>query len=181
MLRIVFDQVKPTERITLQLGGPRAFVESLRTHPAAASGGPAVPRASLRLDRICFGPVERIAALYTADEAAFPAKLARLRSGLQRVETQVRGPFFDEDFRLVDAAFAPMFRYVEVFAHLGLDLDLARSPRLGAWQQALAARPSVKGTVGPDYHSHLTAFLQSRTSHLGHLARAMVDPLRMSG
>lgn len=113
-----------------------------------------------------------IAALYSADAASFPQRLERLTTRLTLLEDQIQGPFFDGAFSLVDAAFAPVFRYFTVFASLGLPQVVPDLPRLAAWQCALALRPSVAAAVGADYPERLAAFLRARSSHMGDLARA---------
>jgi glutathione S-transferase len=114
-----------------------------------------------------------IAALYSADATTFSAKSAALTTRLSRLEAEVQGPFFAGDFSLVDAAFAPVFRYFEVFQSLGLPDPMPDTPNLTLWRQALAQRPSVAGAVGADYAARLAAFLRARSSHLGDLARGL--------
>jgi glutathione S-transferase len=100
--------------------------------------------------------------LNAADEAAASAKRANLRTKLARVEAALAdGPYFaGAEFSLVDAAFAPVFRY---FEHLppavgeGLFGDL---PKTSAWRSQLSARPSVAKAVGPDFGTRLAAQLK---------------------
>ena len=77
------------------------------------------------------------------------------------------GPYFaGSAFSLVDAAFAPIFRYFDVYDHfadLGIFNDL---PKVQAWRSALAARPSVQQAVAADYPEKLLGFLNSRNSEL---------------
>ena len=52
------------------------------------------------------------------------------------------GPFFaGEDFSLVDAVFAPVFRYFEVFDTLIDSRIFATLPKVDAWRKALARSP----------------------------------------
>lgn len=102
----------------------------------------------------------------TPDRAAFEAKAASLRTKFQRLEAELgEGPYFaGAGFSLVDAVFAPAFRYFDVFdrfVDLGTFSDL---PKVQAWRQALAARPSVKGAVVSDYEARLEAFLRRQKS-----------------
>jgi glutathione S-transferase len=108
------------------------------------------------------------------DEATMRAKAAVLRQKFERLETTlpVDGPYFDgERFTLVDAVFAPVFRYWNVFDHIGDFGILDGLPKLAAWRRALAARPSVRAAVGADYEALLWRFLQDRGSHLSSLMR----------
>lgn len=116
---------------------------------------------------------------YTAPDAdSFEVARRRLRdrfSWLQ--ERAVADPWFDGDaFSLVDAAFGPVFRYFDVFdtiADFGILSDL---PKLARWRQALAARPSVRDAVTPDYAQRLWAFLEARNSHLSALMADIDGP-----
>jgi glutathione S-transferase len=117
-----------------------------------------------------------IAGLYSApDEAAFEAKAAQLAQRFARLETRVvAAPWFDgENFSLVDAVFAPVFRYFDVFdvtANFGI---LDDKPKLARWRKSLAARPSVRTAVSADYPALLRDFLARRKSWLSGLqARA---------
>jgi len=110
-------------------------------------------------------------ALYTAaDHAAFDAKAGALKDKFARVETRLRGPWFDgERFSLVDAVFGPVFRYFDAFDRISDFGILSRLPKLAAWRAALAARPSVQGAVSPEYPPLLWEFYRTRGSHLSRL------------
>lgn len=110
----------------------------------------------------------------TADAAAFEAKRALLRTKFARLEAELgAGPYFaGSRFSLVDAVFAPVFRYFDVFDRV---VDLAAFDgltRMQSWRRALAARPSVRGAVVADYEARLEAFLRRQTSHLAALMPA---------
>src|ERR1019366_1314169 len=95
-----------------------------------------------------------IAGLYSAhDEAAFKTKMSQLEQRFARLETRVAAsPWFDgEGFSLVDAVFAPVFRYFDVFDEIADFGILAGKPKLARWRKALAARPSVRSAVSADY------------------------------
>lgn len=120
-----------------------------------------------------------IGALYNAaDDTAFRAKASALRGRFQQVEAQLtRAPWFaGPAFSLVDAAFAPVFRYFDVFDALGDFGILTDLPRTAAWRGALGARPSVRAAAPADYPERLLAFLRARPSQLGALARRGVIP-----
>ncbi|WP_299840868.1 glutathione S-transferase family protein [uncultured Paracoccus sp.] len=86
------------------------------------------------------------------DEAGFAEARTGLITRLQPLEAEVVGPFFaGAGFSAVDAVFAPAFRQLdalETVRKLGVTDDL---PKLQAWRQALAARPSVAGAVPADF------------------------------
>ena len=109
-----------------------------------------------------------IAGLYgAADEAAFSIKVAALRAKFMRVESRLKGPWFDgERFSLVDAVFGPVFRYFDAFDRIGDFGILSGLPKVGAWRRALASRPTVQTAVAPEYPALLWDFLLRRGSHL---------------
>ena len=60
------------------------------------------------------------------------------------------GPYFAESkFSLVDAAFAPVFRYFDVFDTIADFGILEGKPKTTKWRQALRERPSVKSQSPP--------------------------------
>lgn len=70
------------------------------------------------------------------------------------------GPFFaGSGFSLVDAVFAPIFRYFDLFDDLAGPAPFADLPRVVAWRRALTGRPSVKAAVDADYPQRLRDFL----------------------
>jgi glutathione S-transferase len=111
-----------------------------------------------------------IAGFYNAaDERALEARRAELRGRFEQIESELhaQGPFFaGEAFCLVDAVFAPVFRYFDVFEQLGEPALFDGLPRVQRWRAALAARPSVEGAVTGDYAGRLEAFLLARGSAL---------------
>jgi glutathione S-transferase len=108
----------------------------------------------------------------TQDAAVFEQKRLALAAKLERLEATLGdGPYFaGSSFSLVDAVFAPVFRYFEVFDAISDSRVFDGKPRLDAWRQALAARPSVRDAVVPEYPQHLMAFLRKHQAHLLTLA-----------
>ena len=83
------------------------------------------------------------------------------------------GPFFaGEAFSLVDAAFAPVFRYFDVFDRIGDFGILDGKLKLASWRKALAARPSVEAAVRSSYPALLGAFIANKGSCLSQLQDA---------
>jgi glutathione S-transferase len=113
-----------------------------------------------------------IAGFYAAqDEAAFKTKTSQLEPRFARLETRVAAsPWFDdESFSLVDAVFAPVFRYFDVFDEIADFGILTGKPKLARWRKALAARPSVRSAVSADYPALLRQFLDRRQFWLSKL------------
>ena len=104
----------------------------------------------------------------TTDAATFESKRQALAAKFARVEAALgAGPFFaGAPFSLVDAVFAPIFRYFDVFDELA-DLQVfTDTPKVIAWRRALAAHPSVIGAAPADYAQRLRAFLHERDAYL---------------
>lgn len=122
--------------------------------------------------------VSGIGALYgAADEAAFASRRAALDAKFARIETEVAGPWFAGDrFGLVDAAFGPVFRYLDALDRIPEAAGLAARPALDAWRRGLAGRPSVRDAVAPDYPARLWRFLEARPGHIGRLAALLAAP-----
>ena len=90
-----------------------------------------------------------IGRFYSAtDEAAFERERSGLEAMFARLESELGGgPFFaGERFSLVDAVFAPVFRYFDGFDQLGDFGILAGKPKLAAWRKS-AGREAV-GALG---------------------------------
>jgi len=102
------------------------------------------------------------------DAETYEVKRKALIDKFSRVETALGdGPFFaGEKFSLVDAVFAPIFRYFETFdtiAPTGIFDGLAK---VASWRAALAARQSVKDAVAEDYPARLRTFLEQHDAWL---------------
>ncbi len=139
--------------------------EAPRLHPAAP-----LARAQHRA-WMEFGSavLNGIAAFYTApDDTALAARAQDLRQRFTQLEAVLgAGPYFDAaGFSMVDAVFAPVFRYFDVFDTIDAFGMLDGLPKVDAWRRALAARPSVREAVGADYAQRLRAFLLGRGAAL---------------
>lgn len=105
------------------------------------------------------------------DAATAERKAGDLKTKFAWVERNLgAGPYFaGARFSLVDAAFAPVFRYFDVFDAIADFGIFAEVPKVAAWRAALAARPGVQGAVAPDYAERLRAFLEARDAYLHRL------------
>lgn len=108
---------------------------------------------------------------YSAEDADALAQRGReIHERLARIEAGLgEGPWFaGKEFSLVDAAFAPAFRYFDVFeTFLPFDFT-ADLPAVAQWRRALAARPSVRTAVSPGYPARLRAFVEKRGGELAY-------------
>ena len=155
---VLFESSAIAEYIEEAMPGPRL-------HPADA-----LPRAQHRgwmeFGSAVLGDIWRFetardaASLETARQA-LDQKFARIEAALGK------GPYFaGQEFSLVDAVFAPAFRYFDIFDSYG-DFGLFTGrPKLCAWRQALAGRASVMLAVTPDYPDRLNAFLKAHDWYL---------------
>jgi len=109
----------------------------------------------------------------TREQDALDAKARILASKFATLEAELKeGSFFaGEDFSLVDAVFAPIFRYFDLFDTLADHGIFDGLPKVNAWRQALARRPCVRGAVGDDYGDWLMAFLEKHNAILLKQAR----------
>jgi glutathione S-transferase len=108
-------------------------------------------------------------AFYTApDEESLRQKSNELAGMLRTVESALgEGPYFaGSTFSVVDAAFAPVFRYFDLFDAIGDFGFFLDTPRVSAWRRNLAERPSVKAAVRADYPQLLRDFIRQRGSAL---------------
>lgn len=173
-----FRRISPLGKVPLLLVGERVLFESAviceyLDDTLAPPLHPANPleRAEHRAwIEMASAVLNDIAGFYGAAEAAsFTRKRDEIAVKLGRVEDALgAGPYFaGAAFHLVDAAFAPVFRYFDAFEAIG-DF-FAMPPKLAAWRRALAARPSVQGAVAADYPLRLKAFLKARNTHISSL------------
>jgi len=65
--------------------------------------------------------------------------------------------------------FGPVFRYFDVFDGIGDFGILTGKPKIARWRASLAARPSVRSAVSPDYPVLLRDFLVRRNAFLAGL------------
>lgn len=102
--------------------------------------------------------------LHARDAATADAKRTAFRERLGKLESAIGvGPFFDGSaFGMVDAVYAPLFRYFE-----GIDAAVAHQlfdglPRISAWREALEARSSVTDAVVEDYADRFQTHLRQQ-------------------
>ena len=122
--------------------------------------------------------LDAIAALYNAPtDVALAERSRALRIRFEQIEAELGdGQFFaGSAFSIVDAVFAPIFRYFDVIERLDIDV-LSGLPAVGRWRRALAERRSVIEAVGDDYQERLVAFIVERRSALSR--RSVSDRVR---
>ncbi|MEM7537300.1 MAG: glutathione S-transferase domain-containing protein [Chloroflexota bacterium] len=97
-----------------------------------------------------YGPAYRIN--MAKDEATARENIAAAKAKFAQLEEEVTGPLFNgENFGLVDATAAPLFRRLGYVQQLRPDLDVfSGTPKVKAWRDALMSRPSVENSVLPN-------------------------------
>jgi glutathione S-transferase len=172
-----FLKISPLGKTPVLLVGDKAIFESAvileyleETQPRPLHPTDAVDRAEHRA-WIEYGSavLGDIWGLETAkDEASFKVKVKQSEERFARLEARlVAAPWFDgESFSLVDAVFAPAFRYFDVFDQIGDFGILAGKPKIARWRKSLRDRASVREAVGADYPELLRAFMQKHDAYL---------------
>jgi glutathione S-transferase len=91
--------------------------------------------------------------LNATDRPTADAKQAAFRDRLQRLEAVLaEGPYFGgAAFGMVDAVFAPLFRYFDILNPTVSQPIFKNLPRVKAWRATLARRQSVVTAVAGDY------------------------------
>jgi len=112
-----------------------------------------------------------IGGFYSAmDEDAFTSRRDVLRRLFAQVEQEIEGPFFGGDtFQVIDAVWAPVFRYFNVFDRVSDFEIMTGLDQVLAWRQALGRRTSVIKAVPEGYEDRLHQFLVGKGSYLSSL------------
>ncbi len=75
------------------------------------------------------------------------------------------GPFFNGDrFMMIDAVYAPIFRYHKFFLKYQDHGICADAEKISQWGDALLQRPSVQNAIPEDYNERLIRFIKSKES-----------------
>jgi glutathione S-transferase len=173
-----FTAISPLGKVPVLLAGGAAIFESAviceylddtrapRLHPEDA-----LQRARHRAwMEFGSGVLDTIGAYYRAADARqleAQRELLRARFGQLEQALDAEGPFFaGASFSIVDAVFAPVFRYFDAFESVGEPGFFDHTPRVRAWRAALSARPSVRAAALPDHAERLRDFLAARGSEL---------------
>lgn len=100
--------------------------------------------------------------LHAVDAPAADTRRTAFRDRLQKLEAELgEGPYFSgTSFSLVDAVYAPLFRYFGIINPAISQAVFEGLPRVSAWRTALASRPSVRDAVVPDYADRFRSHLR---------------------
>lgn len=176
-----FNQLSPLGKVpVLRVGPQRALFEStvICEYLDEVTAGSLHPED--KLDKayhrawIEFGSsiLQLIAQLYKApDKQAFMSCHEQIQQKFLWIEQALDGGkfFAGEVFHLIDAVYAPVFRYFDVFDCFCALNTFENLPKVTAWRAALKQRESVKQAVAKQYPSQLLAFLTKRNSYISQL------------
>lgn len=176
-----FKKISPLGRVPVLLDGEQPIFESaaILEYLEETQPNPLHPSDQLRRAQhrawIEFGSTV-LADIWivetSPDREAIEKKLEVLRGKFERIESEVKGPWFDdENFSLVDTVFAPVFRYFDLIDRLIDHGIFKKTPKVAAWRKALMERPSVKNAVSPNYPVLLERFVQNQKGYLASLLK----------
>lgn len=100
--------------------------------------------------------------LHSVDGATADARRSTLRDRLRKLEAELGdGPYFAGiKFGMVDAIYAPLFRYFSIIDPTAARPIFEGLPRIAAWRAALESHPSVINAVASDYHARFRDHLR---------------------
>ena len=116
--------------------------------------------------------LNNIGGLYSAPtQNVFEQKLEILNKNFNHLEKKLGNtPYFNGDgFSLVDACYAPVFRYFDNLDKIPEIKLWDDKPKTTAWRKELSKRPSVKCAVSKDYPENLQKFLINKRSYISDL------------
>ena len=116
--------------------------------------------------------LDTIARLYSAEDAAnLENQTLQLDKLIARLEKELDAVnyFSHSEFTLVDAAFAPAFRYFEVFREFYQHDFFAHTTKIDRWAGKLLAQQSVKNAVSSSYPKQLRNFVRNKRSELSRI------------
>lgn len=93
---------------------------------------------------------------------------------LQRVEDVLgSGPFFNgAEFSLVDAAYAPFFIRVDIWADTVAFFQRDRFPKVSAWCDQLLSQSAVQRSLTPELRERVLDYARSKAVYIGQLLAA---------
>ncbi|MEC7522148.1 MAG: glutathione S-transferase family protein [Myxococcota bacterium] len=129
-------------------------------------------RAWIELSSTLLGDAWRLQS--AKDEEAATEALAEVRKRLEKLDAEVKGPFFyGAEMSLVDSATAPGLQRLTWMDAVDDSIDVfAGFPNVQRWRDHLLARESVKKSTVEDIHERFLASLDRMESWVGRSRRA---------
>ncbi len=81
---------------------------------------------------------------------------------------------------MIDGVWGTIFRYVDVFDRIAAFGLLENQPKLNAWREAVAKRPSFAHAPPEGYSERLEQFLRDRRSYISLWQRRLAPRLQNS-
>jgi len=174
-----FHEVSPLEKVPVLLVDGQALFESMPIceYLDEITPGSLYPADPLRKAQhrawIEFGNdvlSQHHALISASDEAALKRAKVRLDERLDSLEEAVGdGPYFaGQQFGMVDAIYAPIFRFIRHLKQLtGIELLSGEIPQVAAWATNLLERPAVKSAVPASFSADYAAFVRRQGGLLG--------------
>lgn len=105
--------------------------------------------------------------LMAKDQETYNEKKELLFKGLSRFELQIKGPWFNKDFALIDASVAPLFmRLLFMNRLLPGEFFPVERERLAAYAKLLTERESVKKSVVSDFDILFQAYIGKKAGYI---------------
>lgn len=120
--------------------------------------------------------LDNIGSLYSSHtEDQFCQRFDEIHNKFFRLNEIVRGPFFaGNNFQMIDAVYATIFRYFDVMDTFLPDDVLEDCQMVKNWRTQLEKRPSVKEAVVPEYPQLLLEFFRQRNGFISKLVEKRV-------
>ena len=176
-----FHEISPLEKVPVLLADGQALFESMpiceyldEITPGSLYPADPLHKAQHRA-WIEFGNdvlSQHHALVGAPDEVSFKRARGLLAERLDSLEDVLEdGPYFaGSDFAMVDAIYAPIFRFLHSLQALtGQELVTAETPKVAAWAVSLLARPSVKDAVPASFREDYLAFIHRQGGYLSRL------------
>lgn len=172
-----FLDISPLEKVPVLLVDGRPIVESMaiceyldEVTPGSLHPSDPFEKAQNRA-WIEFGN-DTLSATYSYFTAGDELKLKQLEAKITErfdiLEEQiVNAPFFNGDtFSIVDAVYAPLFRFYDVLKHYETKFSFQGMPNVVKWWDAIMNRPTVINSVPESYMGDMFVYLDKQDSVL---------------
>lgn len=112
-----------------------------------------------------------IGAFYNAkNKEAFEEKQLALRQKFERIDLEIKGPYFDGDlFHMVGGVWGTIFKYLDTFDKMENFNLLTSLDNVVAWRKLISLRPSTITAAPQGYDERLMVFLKKKNTYISQL------------
>lgn len=105
--------------------------------------------------------------IHSQDEESWQAKLQSVKKQFAWLENKLgNGPYFnDEDFSLVDIAYAPLFMRAELLNLSDVLYPVSDYPKVTRWAEKLLSIPELPNSVANDFEDVLKSHLKEKAAY----------------